>query len=425
MASNPNALLAALLDTLTASGALTQPAVAAAFRAVPRHLFLPGLPLAEVYADEAIPTKLAEGHPISSSSQPAMMAIMLEQLDLAPGQRVLEIGAGTGFNAALIGHLVGPQGRVVTVDIDDDLVAAARQHLAAAGAHNVLAVCADGGAGCAAEAPYDRIILTVGAWDITPAWLEQLKPGGRLVLPLAMGTSTQKSVAFEKAAQPTPGQPVLSSRSIRDCGFMRLRGAFAGPEQTTALGPTAGLNLSLVGGLPVAPETVYAWLTGGAQDVPAGFRLAPRAIWEGLSFWLGVNEPSFCELLAEGDLARRGPAPCLFEFEGSRPMCVNLGALDTDGVCLLWLAPAGKHDKNAADKPRELWARSFGPDSRRNVQNRLLGQIQAWDAAGRPGSTGMFVQVYPVDAPLKAAPGLIVVTKRWTRLAITWPKAAS
>src|SRR5688500_13282187 len=110
-------LQSALLHQLQHSGAATQPAILDAFRAVPRHLFLPGRPLEEVYRDEAIPTKLAGGQAISSSSQPAMMAIMLEQLDFAPGQHILEIGAGTGYNAALIGHLVGPTGRVVTVDI--------------------------------------------------------------------------------------------------------------------------------------------------------------------------------------------------------------------------------------------------------------------------------------------------------------------
>ena len=133
-----HALLAALLKHLKENGSLTQPAVAAAFRAVPRHLFLPDLPLEEVYLDDAIPTKMGNVYPISSSSQPSMMAIMLEQLGLAPGQTVLEIGAGTGYNAALMGHLVGPTGCVTTVDIDDDLVEAARSHLAAAGGFALL-----------------------------------------------------------------------------------------------------------------------------------------------------------------------------------------------------------------------------------------------------------------------------------------------
>src|ERR1700749_1838206 len=103
--------------------------IAAALSDVPRHLFLPHLPPEDAYLDDAIVTKRdADGQPISSSSQPAILAIMLDQLTLASGQRVLEIGAGTGYNAALMRHIVGPSGTVVSVDIDDDLAAQARGH---------------------------------------------------------------------------------------------------------------------------------------------------------------------------------------------------------------------------------------------------------------------------------------------------------
>src|SRR6266567_3379122 len=115
-------LHAALVDHLQAIGVLTQPRVISAFQAVPRHLFLPGVPVEEAYLDDAIPTKMARGRAISSSSQPAIMAIMLEQLGVEPGQRVLEIGAGTGYNAALLAHIVGAGGAVVSIDIDADLV---------------------------------------------------------------------------------------------------------------------------------------------------------------------------------------------------------------------------------------------------------------------------------------------------------------
>jgi len=189
-------LRAALVDQLQASGVLTQPRVLAAFRAVPRHLFLPGVPLAEAYRDDAIPTKMAEGRAISSSSQPAIMAIMLEQLAVQPGQHILEIGAGTGYNAALLGELVGPSGWVVTVDIDEDIVLGARAHLADANVQNVRVVQADGGDGYAPNAPYDRIIVTAGAWDIPPAWHAQLMSGGWLVLPLALGNGVQNAIAF-------------------------------------------------------------------------------------------------------------------------------------------------------------------------------------------------------------------------------------
>lgn len=161
---------------------------------------MPGVPLDEVYRDQAIPTKHLNGLAISSSSQPAIMAIMLDQLDVQPGHGVLEIGAGTGYNAALMAHIVGDGGEVVTIDIDEDIVEAARAHLAAAGFPQVRVVCGDGAFGFPAAAPFDRIVLTVAAVDISPAWREQSKPDGRLLLPLRIGgILTQKSVLFEQA----------------------------------------------------------------------------------------------------------------------------------------------------------------------------------------------------------------------------------
>src|SRR5215472_11009728 len=138
----PDAARARLVDELRDSGRLTSRAVEAAFRAVPRHVFLPEMVATEAYQDEAFVVKTGDdGMPVSSSSQPAIMAIMLEQLGLARGNRVLEIGAGTGYNAALMAFLVGTGGSVVTVDIDADLAARARAKLVAAGYARVLVVC--------------------------------------------------------------------------------------------------------------------------------------------------------------------------------------------------------------------------------------------------------------------------------------------
>src|SRR4029453_3529461 len=187
------ALHAALVDALLRRGAITDPRAEAAFRAIPRLLFLPDAPLAEIFRNQAIPTKIRDGEAISSSSQPEIMATMLDQLRLAPGLRVLEIGAGTGYNAALMAHIVGEKGAVVTMDVDDDLAESARAHLSAPGPAQGAA--GGGGLGHPAGAPYDRIILTVGAWDVAPAWWAQLRLGGRLVLPLA-GGGAQKSVGF-------------------------------------------------------------------------------------------------------------------------------------------------------------------------------------------------------------------------------------
>ena len=251
----------ALVDDLKNRGLIQTPSVEAAFRAVLRHLFLPGTPLEEVYADRAISAKQdLNGQWISSSSQPAIMAIMLEQLGLAPGHKVLEIGAGTGYNAALMSQIVGKTGRIVTVDIDEDLVEAAREHLAAAGFEQVQVVCADGVYGYPEAAPFDRIILTAGAPDIAPAWWDQMKPSGRMVLPLML-KGTMKSVAFEQVNE------YLTSKSVRECSFMPLRGDFGGMfSKRVDLGPDQELYLETEGELLIDREVVYGLLTGASKD---------------------------------------------------------------------------------------------------------------------------------------------------------------
>ncbi len=229
----------AMVADIISRYAIRPAAILTAMRTVPRHLFLPGIPPERAYADEAVVTKHdADGFPTSSASQPAIVAIMLEQLAAMPGMRVLEIGAGTGYNAALLAEIVGPQGHVTTVDLDADVTAAARQHLDAAGygPDRVTVICADGAYGWAEDAPYDRVILTVGAWDVMPRWFEQLVDGGRIVLPLAIHT-VQISAALERHDQ------TLVSTSLQPCGFMRLRGPLAGPEIFATLPETPHVRL--------------------------------------------------------------------------------------------------------------------------------------------------------------------------------------
>ncbi|MFE3785914.1 methyltransferase domain-containing protein [Amycolatopsis sp. NPDC059090] len=124
-----------------------------------------------------------ENFPSSSSSQPSMVADMLAALDPQPGERVLEIGTGTGWNAALLAHLVGPAGHVTTIEVDPGLADSARHALAAADVAAEV-VTGDGAAGWPEAAPYDRIISTAPVRELVPpAWLAQLRPGGRLVTP--------------------------------------------------------------------------------------------------------------------------------------------------------------------------------------------------------------------------------------------------
>src|SRR5215467_14078808 len=253
----PDAARARLANELLSHGPPLSASVYAAFAGVPRHVFVPEMEPAAAYRDEAFVIKCgADGLPVSSSSQPAMMAIMLDQLGLEPGHRVLEIGTGTGYNAAVMSAVVGPGGEVVTIDIDPELVARARSSLLAAGYDTVTVKCADGGYGDPAGAPFDRVIVTAGAWDIAPAWLSQLGPGGQLVLPLSI-RGIQLSVGLQRA-----DEGWLSTSAWR-CGFVRMLGAFAGPEDVISLGEPDALVFQLSDGYPADAQALQAALARG------------------------------------------------------------------------------------------------------------------------------------------------------------------
>ena len=411
------ALNARLVDGLVRQGVIRSPRIEAAFRAVPRHLFLPGVPLDEVYRDEAIPTKRRDGVPISSSSQPAAMATMLEQLGVEPGYRVLEIGAGTGYNAALLAHLDGPAGEVVTVDLDEDIVVAARAHLAAAGfgPDRVRVVLGDGGEGFAERAPYDRIELTVGAWDIAPAWSDQLAPGGLLLLPIWL-RGAQKTVAF---GRPTDGSgALLESVSVTDCAFMRLRGAFAGPEAFLALDETGTVTLGLDDRNLIAPAAARALLDAPGPAAPTGVAIRPRDLWQGLALWLGLREPGFCGLHVDGDAAATMGAG-LFAMGAGHRWTVGLLDPTAPACCLL---VAGDRAQDGPERAEDhLIALAIRPHGDATVlRDRLAAHVRAWDAAGRPGSDGMRIRVSSLAGA--AAPGAdeIVLAKRWTRLVVSF-----
>lgn len=212
-----------LAEKLEGRGYIRSPAVSAAFRNVPRHLFVPEVSVEQAYQDEVVPLQGSQKSGTSSSgassaSQPAIVATMLEQLDLEPGANVLEIGAASGNNAALMANIVGKKGRVSTLEIDEELVRRARRSLDEAGFERVEIVHADGSEGYPESAPYDRIILTAAAADIAPAWHEQLSPDGRLVLPLELWSGLQVCVAFELAGDHLEGV------AAQWCGFVRLQG---------------------------------------------------------------------------------------------------------------------------------------------------------------------------------------------------------
>lgn len=197
-------LNSALIEELTRKGTLSSPDWRAAFEAVPRHLFAPRfrLPLnlgghtldaadpdqreawlRAVYHDEALLTDFdADGIPTTSCSAPSVVAIMLEASQAADGHTVLEIGTGTGWTAGLLAQCLGPAA-VTSVDISAACVAEASERLHALDLSPTLAV-GDGYLGYEPRAPYDRIIATASLRQVPPAWLNQIRPGGKILVDL-------------------------------------------------------------------------------------------------------------------------------------------------------------------------------------------------------------------------------------------------
>ena len=165
------------VENLVREGIIRSEAVKRAFLKYPRYLFVEEKYRKYAHLDEPLP--IPAGQTISA---PHMVAIMLELAELKPGMNVLEIGTGSGWNAALISELVKTD--VYTVERIPELVEFARRNLERAGAKNIHVIPGDGTLGFPPKAPYDRILVTAGAPDIPKPLVEQLKPGGKLIIPV-------------------------------------------------------------------------------------------------------------------------------------------------------------------------------------------------------------------------------------------------
>ncbi|MDY6764957.1 MAG: protein-L-isoaspartate(D-aspartate) O-methyltransferase [Halobacteria archaeon] len=158
--------------------------VARAFRNVPREEFVPENLRDRAYEDR--PLRIGEGQTISA---PHMVAMITELLNLEKGNKVLEIGTGRGYHAAITAEIVGPK-NVYSVERHEKLAQAARDNLSKTGYREVMVVIGDGSKGLPEYGPYDRIYLTCAAPEISETFLSQLTDGGVMVLPIGRGSQT-------------------------------------------------------------------------------------------------------------------------------------------------------------------------------------------------------------------------------------------
>lgn len=375
-----------LIAHLERDGILHDAAVRAAMLGVPRHAFLPDVSLERAYANDAVATKFAGDVSISSASQPAMVAEMLEQLALAPGMNVLEIGAGTGYNAALLRTLVGSAGHVTTVDIDADITDAARAHLASIGLTDIDIITGDGAAGYTPNAPYDRIILTVNTGDIAPTWFAQLKSGGVLVLPLSVGPA-QFSIAFTKA------DGVLHSRSLQPCSFMPLRGSMgddATGRRTNRVAP--GLRLMMTNAAAHDAGQIAALL-----EIPPVSRTiagVQHGWFSALAFALADARHARVFAFVSSDDARYG-------FVGHGYGVFDMAA---GGGTVIRLA-------DTMDGTADMTTLTYGDARTGEWLDRVFA---AWAARGVPRIQEYEVTAMPADAPVSApAGGFVVKIPHW------------
>lgn len=200
-----------LLVLLKKDGHLKTKAVIAAFEKVPREEFVPKDLRRETYANEPLP--IGEGQTIS---QPLTIADMTEALEIKKGQKVLEVGTGSGYQAAIIAEIVGLKGKVYTIERIHSLAERARKILKKLGYKNVQVFEGDGSLGFSRFAPYDRIIVTASSPYVPEPLKEQLKVGGKIIIPV--GGFIQKMILLTKTRRG------LEERSLGFYAFVPLRG---------------------------------------------------------------------------------------------------------------------------------------------------------------------------------------------------------
>ncbi|MDH6578590.1 methyltransferase, FxLD system [Kitasatospora sp. MAP5-34] len=357
-----------LVGDLQRAGRITTQEVAEAFAATPRHLFLPGVAIADAYKDDSVFTdRDDEGRPVSSVSAPWLVAAMLEYLHPRPGDSVLEIGSG-GYNAALLCQMVGDEGAVTSIDIDPAVIDRARLCLKAAGLDGaVRLVTGDGAHGVADATPYDRITVTVQAPAIAPAWLEQLAADGVLVAPVRV-RGLGRLVSLTPA-----GDGHWSGGGWLPCGFVRMRGEGANATETIELAP--GVRLHVDGIQQLEHGALTTALTGERTECWTGIVVgASEQTRPVVDLWLATALDNYGRLLTD----RQASVTVL---PGGTP-----ATWTSTSLAYVTMRPA-----EGQSARYEYGVVLHGPD--RRLADEVVDRMKEWDSEHR-GGTGPVLHVY-------------------------------
>jgi protein-L-isoaspartate(D-aspartate) O-methyltransferase len=345
-----------------------------AYLAVPRHLFV-GLyrewgtaewrqvtsenleqHLPTLYADKPLILSGDDSNVLSTISQPSFVLRMLDMLQLQPGQTVFELGAGSGWNAGLMGHLVGPEGRVFSLEIIPEVARTTAETVRRIGITNVNIVAADGGDGYIAGAPYDRAIFTAGAYDLPRAFHDQLRDGGLLMAVIKLEGGGDSLFLLRKTKNH------LESIDSMSCAFVQLTGR----HQIASLEPGA-------------PNTLPEWSELEGQEVSKtrfwwGGKGQESLAWRtmGIRFFLGISEPRFRGFKTEKN-ARR---PMEEHYFG------------------LW-----DQERRSLVLAKDDWITAYGNASARE---QLLERVRQWVDLGMPTAASFKLEVHPNDSRVEA-----------------------
>lgn len=356
-----------------------------AFLHMPRHVFIKryrdwgttewhevraenvGEHLSTLYANRALTLFGNDDDNIPSTiSQPSFVLRMLDMLQFRPGHTVFELGAGSGWNAALMGHLVGPTGHVYSLEIIPEVAKMAMDTIETLGLKNVHIIAADGGEGYAAGAPYDRAIFTAGTYDLPHHFYAQMKDGGLLLVVIKNAGGGDHLFLLRKTADR------FESLASMPCGFVQLTGRY----QLSSLDPA-----------PV--ETLPEWMELQQQEIFKtpfwwGGKGKEGFVWRtfGIRSFLGITEPFF-RAFKTAKAEERSREEHYFGLWDQAQRSLVLAQDD--------------------------WLMAYGSVV---AKERLLQKVRQWVDLGMPSAASFALQVYPCEVPLRACKQQWIVTRR-------------